>query len=314
MVDNMKDFAVSTVQVPPSPPTSGLTLTVATGEGSRFPVPPFDLTMWPPGVNATPANAEIARVTAMSGDDVTAMTRAQYGFTAKSVASGWQVAQNVTANLLGQITTGPTGATGPSGPTGPSGRGPTGPTGATGAPSSVPGPTGKTGPAGPTGAKGATGATGSGGGPSSPVSWITVGVVGFVSTGLQSLSQFAVDPVGLTGENHDTVTSFIVNASPGVVINATLAGVLNLDTTHDSYDVGAEIFLTDLAGTNAIQVQASLTIPQVGPGQTAYIDWTTGVVVDSVGIDLTWDAGAATISSAAGGLFIATALIEGSWS
>lgn len=108
MVDAFANGAVATVSVAPSPATSGGSLTVVTGQGSVFPTPPFDLTMSPPGVPPIPttvsalANAEIARCTGVAGD-VLSITRAQYGTTAQAVAVGWQVAQNVTANLLTEL-------------------------------------------------------------------------------------------------------------------------------------------------------------------------------------------------------------------
>lgn len=97
-MDNVKNFSISTVQVAPSPATSGASLTVSTGQGSLFPTGSFDLTMWPPNVQPNSFNAEIARCS-FSGD-VTTLTRAQYGTTAQAVGVGWQVAQNVTAQLL----------------------------------------------------------------------------------------------------------------------------------------------------------------------------------------------------------------------
>jgi hypothetical protein len=54
--------------------------------------------MWPPNVQPNSFNAEIARCS-FSGD-VATLTRAQYGTTAQAVGVGWQVAQNVTAQLL----------------------------------------------------------------------------------------------------------------------------------------------------------------------------------------------------------------------
>ncbi len=107
MSDALKNFAASTVATAPSPATSGTSLTVAAGQGALFPAAPFDLTMWPSGAQPTAANAEIARVTAVSTDTFT-ITRAQYGTTAQSVATGWNVAQNLTAEMLGQYL--PTGA------------------------------------------------------------------------------------------------------------------------------------------------------------------------------------------------------------
>src|ERR1019366_6805714 len=97
-MDQVKNFAISIVQVAPSPATSGTSLTVSTGQGALFPSGSFDLTMWPPNVQPNSFNAEIARCS-ISGD-VATLTRHQYGTTAQAVGVGWQVAQNVTAQLL----------------------------------------------------------------------------------------------------------------------------------------------------------------------------------------------------------------------
>ena len=66
--DAHKNFAVSTVVVPPVPATSGTTLTVARGQGSRFPIPPFNVVICPINAAPTPVNAEIVRVIAVRGD------------------------------------------------------------------------------------------------------------------------------------------------------------------------------------------------------------------------------------------------------
>lgn len=105
------NWAVSTVAAAPSPATSGTSLTVASGHGSRFPVPswgtepPFPITLYPPGVSPDPTNAEVAIVTARSGDVLT-ISRAQEGTTARSVATGWNVLAGITANSwrLGNFT------------------------------------------------------------------------------------------------------------------------------------------------------------------------------------------------------------------
>jgi hypothetical protein len=102
MADATKNFAFSLVATAPSPATSGTSLVVTTGDGTLFPAAPFDLTMWPAGAQPTAANAEIARVTAVATDTFT-ITRAQYGTTAQSVATGWNVAQNITAAMLAQL-------------------------------------------------------------------------------------------------------------------------------------------------------------------------------------------------------------------
>jgi len=97
--DSHKNFAVSTVATAPSPAASGASLTVQTGDGARYPTPPFNVTIWPTGVNPTAANAEIARCTGVAGDVLT-LTRAQEGSAARSVVVGDQVAATITAQTL----------------------------------------------------------------------------------------------------------------------------------------------------------------------------------------------------------------------
>jgi len=97
--DSHSNFAYSTVATAPSPATSGTSLVVGSGEGSRFPTPPFNITIWPASATPTPANAEIARVTDISTDTLT-IARAQEGSSARSVGVGDQVAATITKKTL----------------------------------------------------------------------------------------------------------------------------------------------------------------------------------------------------------------------
>jgi len=101
-MDALKNFAYSLVATPPSPATTGTSLTVTSGQGALFPAAPFDATIWPSGVQPLSTNAEIVRVTAVATDTLT-ITRAQYGTTAQSITTGYQIAQTIDANLLGQL-------------------------------------------------------------------------------------------------------------------------------------------------------------------------------------------------------------------
>jgi len=101
-MDALNDFAYSLVATPPSPATSGTSLTVTAGQGALFPAPPFSATIWPAGVQPLSINAEIVRVTAVSTDTFT-ITRAQEGTTAQSITAGYQIAQTVTAGLLQEL-------------------------------------------------------------------------------------------------------------------------------------------------------------------------------------------------------------------
>lgn len=82
--------ALSTVATAPSPASSGTSLTVASGQGSRFGTPPFYATIWPAGSQPSASNSEIVLVTAISSDTLT-ITRAQQGSSARSILVGDQV-------------------------------------------------------------------------------------------------------------------------------------------------------------------------------------------------------------------------------
>jgi hypothetical protein len=102
MADALANFAYSNVVTAPSPPTSGLSLTVTAGQGALFPACPFNATVWPSGANPTTLNAEIVSVTNISTDTLT-IVRSQESTTAMSIASGYQIAQAITAKTLTDI-------------------------------------------------------------------------------------------------------------------------------------------------------------------------------------------------------------------
>lgn len=104
--DAHKNLAIASVATAPSPATSGLTLTLAAGEGARMPAVPFNATVWSASTLPTPLSAEIVRVTAMTGDAITAMLRAQEGTTARAVIIGDLFAATVTVKALTDIESG----------------------------------------------------------------------------------------------------------------------------------------------------------------------------------------------------------------
>jgi hypothetical protein len=110
MADSHKNFAASTVATSgaPSPATSGTSLTVQSGEGARFPAAPFNAVIAPAAADATPANAEVVRVTAISTDTLT-ITRAQESSSARTVVAGDRIYAGPTAKTLtdveGRLTT-----------------------------------------------------------------------------------------------------------------------------------------------------------------------------------------------------------------
>lgn len=90
-----KNLATTTVATAPSPATSGTSLTVATGTGSRL----YDgmAVLHPAGAVPTAANAEVVSIT-VSGDVVT-LTRAQESSTARTVVAGDILTQGITAAM-----------------------------------------------------------------------------------------------------------------------------------------------------------------------------------------------------------------------
>lgn len=102
MADAHKNFAVSTVATAPSPATSGTSLVVASGHGTRFPAVPFNATIWPASSQPDPTNAEIVRVTNISTDTFT-ITRTQESTSARTVIVGDQIAATITAKTLTDV-------------------------------------------------------------------------------------------------------------------------------------------------------------------------------------------------------------------
>jgi hypothetical protein len=100
--DAHKNFAYSTVAVAPSPAISGTSLTVATGEGAKFPAVPFNATVWPVSAIPLTTNAEIVRVTNIAGDVLT-ITRAQESTSARTVLIGDQIAATITVKTLTDV-------------------------------------------------------------------------------------------------------------------------------------------------------------------------------------------------------------------
>lgn len=91
------NFGVSVVSTAPTPATSGLTLSVNSGDGAVFPTTfPFYVTVWPADEIPTKDNAEVLQVTDVDGDDFT-IVRAQKGTTAKTITSGMAIANAIYA-------------------------------------------------------------------------------------------------------------------------------------------------------------------------------------------------------------------------
>lgn len=100
--DAHANLAISTVKTAPSPALTGTTLTVKTGEGARFPTPPFNVTIGPVGQTLTPDNSEIGRVTAIVGDTFT-ITRTQEGIGPRAIHAGDLIFESPTAKTFTDI-------------------------------------------------------------------------------------------------------------------------------------------------------------------------------------------------------------------
>lgn len=104
MADAHKNFAISTVATAPSPATTGTTLVVATGHGTRFPTAPFNATICPANTTPDPTNAEIVRVTDVTGDTLT-IDREEESTSARTVVVGDLIFAAITAKSLEDIET-----------------------------------------------------------------------------------------------------------------------------------------------------------------------------------------------------------------
>ena len=106
--DAHANLAASTVAVAPAPAGSGTTLSVAAGQGALFPTAPFNAVIWPGSQQVpTAATAEIVRVIAMSGDNITTMVRATstepVALGPIAIGVGYHIVAAVTAKTLTDI-------------------------------------------------------------------------------------------------------------------------------------------------------------------------------------------------------------------
>lgn len=100
--DTHKNFAYSTVLTAPSPASSGTSLVVQSTDGTKFPAVPFNAVIWPVGLQPTPSNAEIVRVTNISTDTFT-ITRIQESTSARTVVVGDQISAAITNKTFTDI-------------------------------------------------------------------------------------------------------------------------------------------------------------------------------------------------------------------
>lgn len=102
--DAHRNFAVASVATAPSPATSGTSLVVGSGEGTKLPTAPFNAVVWPNGIAPTTLNAEVVRVTNVSTDTLT-ITRSQESSSARAIITTDQIAAAITAKMVTDIET-----------------------------------------------------------------------------------------------------------------------------------------------------------------------------------------------------------------
>lgn len=102
MADAHANFAYSTIATAPTPPGSGTTIDVNSGDGVLYPAVPFNATIWPVGEQPTSNNAEIVRVTNISTDTLT-ITRKQEGTRSRTILVGDQIAATITTKTMTDV-------------------------------------------------------------------------------------------------------------------------------------------------------------------------------------------------------------------
>jgi hypothetical protein len=100
--DQHVDLARSTVATPPSPASSGTTLTVQAADGAKFGTGPFWVLVWPANVSPITTNATLLRVTGVTLDTLT-LDRSQDKLAARTIIAGDQIIAPMTAEALTKI-------------------------------------------------------------------------------------------------------------------------------------------------------------------------------------------------------------------
>lgn len=100
-LDSHPNFAYSTVATAPSPATSGTSLVLAAGDGSKF-VADCNAPVWPAGSAPLASNCEIVRITNVSTDTLT-IVRQQEGTSARSILVGDQIMIAPTKKMFDDI-------------------------------------------------------------------------------------------------------------------------------------------------------------------------------------------------------------------
>lgn len=105
--DPHANFAKSAIATPPSPATSGTTLTLTTGDvaAQHFPISgSFNAVVWPAGAQPTWANAEIVRMTWNTGDQFN-IVRSQESTSARVIIATDQIMLSDNVKIFTDIET-----------------------------------------------------------------------------------------------------------------------------------------------------------------------------------------------------------------
>lgn len=100
----------------------------------------------------------------------------------------------------------------------------------------------------------------------------------------------------------------------GDVVTLNGWSVIDVDTSADDYVITLTCVITDDAGINFLVLQGTATASGGIPHDTATIAVGDVSVVDSAGVDLSYDNTTGVVSSAAGGIYAASATYVGAWS
>lgn len=105
--DHSPNLAESLVATAPSPATTGTTIVVTTGEGAKFPTPPFRAVVWSATAEQDSSNSEIVDVTAISSDTLTVTRNANLATgdpdkqgSARTIVVGDKIAAVITARTI----------------------------------------------------------------------------------------------------------------------------------------------------------------------------------------------------------------------
>lgn len=89
------------------------------------------------------------------------------------------------------------------------------------------------------------------------------------------------------------------------VCNSNGVSIGDVPNIEDTLDVSMTIYVTDLAGANTLTVSKSDETATPIPSNGYSLDWTDSDAT-IIGVDLSWDPSTGTVTSAAGGVYVAT--------